>query len=66
MSVEQGFDELGLHRVSATIVEPDVASKRVVEKLGFVHGGTKRNDAFLDGEYVDWDVYAVLRDAWAV
>ena len=40
------------------------ASKRVVEKLGFVHEGTKRDDAFVGGEYVDREVYAVLADEW--
>jgi RimJ/RimL family protein N-acetyltransferase len=62
--VSHGFDELRLHRISATIVASNTASKRVVEKLGFVHEGTKRDDAFIGGEYVDRDVYAILREEW--
>lgn len=62
--VSHGFDELRLHRISATIAAPNTPSIRVVEKLGFVHEGTKRDDAFLDGEFVDRKVYAVLRDEW--
>jgi RimJ/RimL family protein N-acetyltransferase len=62
--VSYGFDELRLHRISATITAPNTASKQVVEKLGFVHEGTKRDDAFLNGEYVNRDVYAVLRKEW--
>lgn len=64
LAVTHGFDELRLHRISATILAQNVASKRVVEKLGFVHEGTKRDDAFLDGAYADREVYAVLRDEW--
>lgn len=62
--VDHGFAELRLHRISATIVASNAASRRVVEKLGFVHEGTKRDDAFLDGEYVDRDVYAILHEEW--
>lgn len=63
--VTHGFTELRLHRISATIVASNEASQRVVEKLGFVHEGTKRHDAFHNGEYVDRHVYAVLRDEWS-
>lgn len=62
--VSYGFNELRLHRISATIAAPNTASRQVVEKLGFVHEGTKRDDAFLNGEYVDKEVYAVLRGEW--
>lgn len=62
--VTHGFEQLRLHRISATIHAPNEASKRVVEKLGFVHEGTKREDDFVDGEYLDRDVYAALADEW--
>jgi RimJ/RimL family protein N-acetyltransferase len=62
--VTHGFEELALHRISATIAAPNEASKRVVEKLGFVHEGTKRDDEFIQGEYVDREIYAVLSDEW--
>lgn len=64
LAVSHGFDELRLHRISAAIVAPNEASKRVVEKLGFVHEGTKRDDAFLDGEHVDREMHALLREDW--
>lgn len=62
--ISYGFNELRLHRISATIAAPNTASRRVVEKLGFVHEGTKRDDGFLNGEYVDKEVYGVLREEW--
>jgi len=63
--LSHGFDELRLHRISAAIVAPNGASQRVVEKLGFVHEGTKRDDAFHDGEHVDREMYALLREEWS-
>lgn len=62
--VDHGFDELRLHRVSAAVVATNEASKRVVEKLGFTHEGTKREDAFVRGEYVDREMYGMLRREW--
>lgn len=59
-----GFEELRLHRIAALIRADNVASQRVVEKLGFTHEGTKRDDAFHDGEYVDRELYAILREEW--
>lgn len=66
LAVTYGFAERRLHRVSATIHADNAASKRVVEKLGFTHEGTKRDDGFVDGEHVDREVYAVLSDEWSV
>jgi len=63
--VSHGFDELRLHWVSATVVADNEAFRRVLEKLGFVHEGTKRDDAFVDGTDVDRELYAVLREEWA-
>jgi len=62
--VDHGFATLRLHRISAIVHAGNEASKRVVEKLGFTHEGTKRDDDFVDGEYVDREVYAVLRGEW--
>lgn len=62
--VSHGFSELRLHRISAAILAHNEPSKRVIEKLGFAHEGTKRDDAFTDGEHVDREIYAVLRDEW--
>ena len=44
---------------------PTVASRRVVETLGFGHGGTEHEDGFVGGEHVDREQYAVLRGEWA-
>ena len=64
LAVTHGFEELRLHRISAAIVAHNEASKRVVEKLGLVYEGTKRDDAFHDGEYVNREMYSILSEEW--
>lgn len=62
--VEYGFEELRLHRISAVTMTPNAASRRVLERLGFSHEGTKRESAFADGEYVDEAQYGLLEAEW--
>lgn len=62
--VEYAFDELGLHRVTAQALEPNEASWRVLEGVGFTHEGTQRECEVVDGEYVDQRLYGLLRNEW--
>ena len=61
---DYAFRELRYHRVMARVFEDNVGSTRIWEKLGFRHEGTFEESEFVDGEYVDVDVYAVLEDEW--
>jgi len=58
------FDTLGLRRVQAETDTRNVASARVLEKLGFVREGTLREDCMVDGEVSDSWVYGLLRREW--
>jgi len=62
--VDYAFEQLGLHRVSATALAPNEGSLRVLEKLGFIHEGTKREVDWVDDEYVDERIYGLLREEW--
>jgi RimJ/RimL family protein N-acetyltransferase len=58
------FDEHGAGRVQATTAVDNLAMRRVLESLGFVHEGTLR--AFMpvpDGRE-DYAMYAVTREEW--
>lgn len=59
-----GFRERRHHRVMARVFEGNVGSARIWEKLGFRHEATHVESAFLDGEYVNVDFFAVLEDEW--
>jgi RimJ/RimL family protein N-acetyltransferase len=56
------FDALGLHRVWATADPENVASVRVLEKLGMRREGLLRRNIFVRGAFRDSAVYAILED----
>jgi ribosomal-protein-alanine N-acetyltransferase len=58
------FDSLDLNRVQAETDTRNLASARVLEKLGFVREGTLREDCVVDGEVSDSWVYGLLRREW--
>ena len=58
------FDTLDLNRVQAEADTRNGASARVLEKLGFVHEGTLREDCVVDGVVSDSWVYGLLRREW--
>jgi RimJ/RimL family protein N-acetyltransferase len=58
------FDTLDLNRVQAEADTRNIASARVLEKLGFVHEGTLREDCVVNGDVSDSWVYGLLRREW--
>ena len=62
--LQWGFDTLDLNRVQAEADTRNVASARVLEKLGFLREGTLREDCVVNGEVSDSWVYGLLRREW--
>jgi RimJ/RimL family protein N-acetyltransferase len=60
------FDTLELNRVQAETDTRNVASARVLEKLGFVREGTLWENCVVNGEVSDSWVYGLLRREWWV
>lgn len=60
-----GFDGLGLHRIMARCDARNVASYRVMERLGMRREAHLRENEYLKGEWTDELVYAILRREWA-
>jgi RimJ/RimL family protein N-acetyltransferase len=58
------FDTLDLNRVQAEADTRNIASARVLEKLGFVREGTLREDCVVNGDVSDSWVYGLLRREW--
>lgn len=52
--VRFGFEELGLHRISADTVADNTASAHVLTKLGMTREGRLRDKLYYKGRY--WDV----------
>lgn len=56
------FNVVGLHRVEIDIRPENLASLRVVEKLGFRYEGLKQNYIHIDGAFRDHYVFALTRE----
>lgn len=55
-----GFADLGLQRIIATCDQRNKASARVMEKLGMRREGVFRGSKYIQGEWADEFLYAVL------
>ncbi len=59
--VQYGFDRLVLHRIYAEHFTRNASSGRVLQKIGMRHEGTMRQAHKKWGEYLDTELYAILR-----
>lgn len=62
--VDLAFGEHGRHRVFATCDPRNVASARVLQKLGLRYEGRMRETELIRDGWRDSDLYAVLRHEW--
>jgi [ribosomal protein S5]-alanine N-acetyltransferase len=58
------YQVLDLNRVEADLDTRNAASARVLEKLGFVREGLKREDCIVNGEVSDSWIYGLLKREW--
>jgi RimJ/RimL family protein N-acetyltransferase len=63
--IDFGFARLGLHRITAVCDPRNVASRRVLEKLGMQEEGRFRDHLFAHGNYRDSLAFAILEDEWS-
>lgn len=60
-----GFDDLGLRRIRADAMAENVASNRVLEKVGMRLEAVERQASLgKDGRWLDVNWWAILRDEW--
>lgn len=62
--VDGAFGVQLAQRVSATLFVGNLASRRVLDKLGFRHEGTLRRSALKHGDYLDEWMMAITRPDW--
>ncbi|WP_327053910.1 GNAT family N-acetyltransferase [Halomicrococcus gelatinilyticus] len=62
--LDYAFRERGFHKVNAHVAASNDASAAVLEKLGFEHEGTRRQECFVDGAWEDEHLYGLLADEW--
>jgi len=59
-----GFEDLGLHRIFASHFKHNPASGNVLRKLGMRYEGCQREHLQKWGEFVDSELYGILRSDW--
>jgi ribosomal-protein-alanine N-acetyltransferase len=64
--VRYGFEDLGLHRIFATHFKHNEASGRILRKLGMRYEGCQREHLLKWGQFVDSEMYGLLRQEWEV
>ena len=62
--IKYGFEELGLHRVTARCDSENHGSYRVMEKSGMTREGHLRKNQMVKGRYRDTLIYGILRGEW--
>jgi RimJ/RimL family protein N-acetyltransferase len=61
-----GFEDLGLHRIFATHFKHNPASGRILKKLGMRHEGCQREHLLKWDQFVDSEMYGLLRKEWKI
>jgi RimJ/RimL family protein N-acetyltransferase len=59
-----GFDDLGLHRIAAVCLAGNVASARLLQRLGLRQEGHLVHSVFFKGAWADQLIYAIVEDDW--
>lgn len=62
--INYGFDALNLHRMEADTDPRNTASRRCLERLGFVNEGLLRERWIVNNEICDTSFYGLLRSDW--
>ena len=62
--VDFGFRELRVQRISSWCIADNVASARVLERLGFQREGRLRRNEYFKGRWWDTLLYALLAEEW--
>jgi len=62
MVADHCFTTAGLHRLEANVRPENEASRRVMDKVGFVEEGHHRRYLAIDGDYRDHVTYALLAE----
>lgn len=58
------FNDLNLYRVYLHVLSSNLIAIRLYKKVGFVHEGTLRKAAFINGNYLDLLMMGILREEY--
>ena len=58
--IQFGFEHIHLHRIEAQVAYPNLASARLLEKLGFQEEGRLRDRQYVNNQFVDERIFALI------
>ncbi|MEJ2295806.1 MAG: GNAT family protein [Candidatus Lokiarchaeota archaeon] len=58
------FEDLNLHKLYAVVYTPNHRSTRVFEKLGLSVEATLKEEVYVDGKYLDANIYCIYKKKW--
>ena len=62
--LRMGFDGAGMHRIYARCAAENIASARVMERIGMVQEAHFREHVFVKGAWDEELIYAIVEDTW--
>lgn len=62
--MDYGFNSLGLHRIHADTSSDNLASWRIMERLGMRREAVLRGSVYEEGKWLDRYIYGMLVDEW--
>lgn len=65
LAARWGFETLGLHKITIGCFEPNIGSRRVIEKIGFRFLCRYEDDVWRDGRWFAHLRYELLASEWA-
>jgi ribosomal-protein-alanine N-acetyltransferase len=64
LTLDFSFHRLRLHRVEAACLPTNLASRGLLQKIGFREEGYARKYLCIDGKWQDHVLFAMLREEW--
>ena len=62
LAVQFAFDNLRLHRIEAGVMQRNIGSMRVLEKVGFNKEGIAQKNVRINGKWEDHQMLAIISD----
>ncbi|WP_338380197.1 GNAT family protein [Fructobacillus cardui] len=59
-----GFNNLNMHKIKLSVFPFNTGAVKAYTKAGFVKEGTSKDEIFYDGQWVDFDHYAIFQEDW--
>lgn len=62
--LDYAFNQRNLHRIEAIVLDDNIGSQKLHEKLGYKKEGLLRQSVYKDGQYKNQIVYALLKEEY--